>query len=108
MHSLLGLAASELIRTNASLAEAAMNHRLRALRAIRRRLGAIAPSSPDAPLYAPSQGAESRRSRPHITYEEGNALLATCFALTFQSVLLEDGKAGLPQVHWNLRRGIIF
>ncbi|RYP14987.1 hypothetical protein DL765_005984 [Monosporascus sp. GIB2] len=27
------------------------------------------------------------------TFEEGNALLATCFALTFQSVSLEDGMA---------------
>lgn len=70
MHSILGLAASELIASDASLAEAAMAHRLKSIQAIKRKL------------------AESNQG---ITYAEGNALIATCFALTFQSVILEDG-----------------
>ncbi|KAK7724097.1 hypothetical protein SLS64_000431 [Diaporthe eres] len=72
MHSILGLAASELIASDASLAEAAMAHRLKSIQAIKRKL------------------AESNQG---ITYAEGNALIATCFALTFQSVILEDGMA---------------
>lgn len=75
MHSILGLAASELIATDASLAEAAMVHRLKSIQAIKRKLAAS------------DQG---------ITYAEGNALIATCFALTFQSVILEDGSKQLP------------
>lgn len=71
MHSILGLAASELIATDASLAEAAMVHRLKSIQAIKRKLAA---------------------SNQGITYAEGNALIATCFALTFQSVILEDGS----------------
>lgn len=76
MHSILGLAASELIASDASLAEAAMAHRLKSIQAIKRKL------------------AESNQG---ITYAEGNALIATCFALTFQSVILEDGSKQLPQ-----------
>ncbi|KAG6360235.1 hypothetical protein INS49_011291 [Diaporthe citri] len=70
MHSILGLAASELIASDPSLAEAAMAHRLKSIQAIKRKL------------------ADSNQG---ITYAEGNALIATCFALTFQSVILEDG-----------------
>lgn len=76
MHSILALAASELIAADASLAEAAMSHRLKSIQAIKRKLAA---------------------SNSGITYAEGNALIATCFALTFQSVILEDGsKQELP------------
>lgn len=71
MHSILGLAASELIASDASLAEAAMAHRLKSIQTIKRKLAA---------------------SNSGITYAEGNALIATCFALTFQSVILEDGS----------------
>jgi hypothetical protein len=71
MHSILGLAASELIASDPSLAEAAMVHRLKSIQAIKRKLAATDTS---------------------ITYAEGNALIATCFALTFQSVILEDGS----------------
>lgn len=74
MHGILGLAASELIATDASLAEAAMVHRLKSIQAIKRKLAA---------------------SNQGITYAEGNALIATCFALTFQSVILEDGSKQL-------------
>lgn len=91
MHAILGLAASELIGTDTGLVEAAMLHRLQALRAIKRRLSSIAPSSSQARLYPPSPSTPSTVSRPNLTYEEGNALLATCFALTFQSVILADG-----------------
>ncbi|KAG8160523.1 hypothetical protein KVR01_010059 [Diaporthe batatas] len=72
MHSILGLAASELIATDPSLAEAALVHRFKSIQAIKRKLAA---------------------SDTSITYAEGNALIATCFALTFQSVILEDGMA---------------
>lgn len=99
MHAILGLAASELIRANHSLVEAAINHRLQALRGIKRRLGSIAPSSAQAPLYPPCPSASppSTPSCQKLTYEEGNALLATCFALTFQSVILEDGMVRLSE-----------
>ncbi|OAA59315.1 C6 transcription factor [Cordyceps fumosorosea ARSEF 2679] len=73
MHAILGFAASELVHQDASLVTAAMNHRVKAIKAIKRRL------------------AES--SRNDTNYEEANALVATCFALTFQSVSLEDGMA---------------
>lgn len=71
MHGILGLAASELIATDPSLAEAALVHRLKSIQAIKRKLAA---------------------SDTSVTYAEGNALIATCFALTFQSVILEDGS----------------
>lgn len=73
MHAILGFAASELISTDASLVTAAMNHRVKAIRAIKKRL--------------------SETSRANATYEETNALVATCYALTFQSVSLDDGLA---------------
>ena len=70
MHAILGLAASELMRDDPSLVTPAMEHRVKAIRAVKRAL------------------AESPKAS---TFEEGNALMATCFALTFQSVLLDDG-----------------
>lgn len=73
MHAILGYAASELMVTDSSLAPVAMNHRIRAIKAIKKRL--------------------TDASRMETTYEEANALIATCFALTFQSVSLEDGLA---------------
>ena len=72
MHAILGLAASELIDDDASLITAAMTHRLKAIKAIKRTLADVPRAN---------------------TFEEGNALMATCFALTFQSVILEDGMA---------------
>ena len=83
MHAILGLAASELIHTDASLTTAAMNHRVRAIRAIKKRL--------------------SEPGRANTNYEEANAMVATCFALTFQSVSLEDGLAE----YMTLIRGIV-
>lgn len=73
MHAILGFAASELIPTDNSLVSAAMNHRVKAIRAIKKRL--------------------TETSRGNTSYEEANALIATCFALTFQSVSLDDGLA---------------
>lgn len=73
MHAILGFAASELTRTDSSLVTAAMNHRIKAIRAIKKRL--------------------TEASRAGTTHEEANALVATCFALTFQSVSLDDGLA---------------
>jgi hypothetical protein len=73
MHAILGFSASELMRNDPSLLSSAMNHRIKAIRAIKKRLGETAKSSMD--------------------YEEANAMVATCYALTFQSVSLEDGLA---------------
>ncbi|RKU47420.1 hypothetical protein DL546_008379 [Coniochaeta pulveracea] len=75
MHALLGLAASDLSKSTPSstLQTAAMTHRLKAIRAIKHTLSSVT------------------RSNAGSTWEEGNALMATCFALTFQSVLLDDG-----------------
>ncbi|TPX11011.1 uncharacterized protein E0L32_008048 [Thyridium curvatum] len=70
MHAVLGLAASDLMQYDPSLVEAAMQHRLKAIRAIKKTLAGVPKAS---------------------TFEEGNAMMATCFALTFQSVLLDDG-----------------
>lgn len=73
MHAILGFAASELVPTDSSFIQAAMNHRIKAIKAIKKRL--------------------SESARAQTSYEEANALVATCFALTFQSVCLEDGLA---------------
>lgn len=72
MHAILGLSASELMLKEPQLAAFAMAHRLKAIKAIKKTLA-------DMPR--------------NNTFEEGNALMATCFALTFQSVLLDDGMA---------------
>ncbi|KAK0704984.1 hypothetical protein B0H67DRAFT_366930 [Lasiosphaeris hirsuta] len=72
MHAILGYAASELIAEDPSLAEPAMAHRLKAIKAIKKTLAEVPKAN---------------------TFEEGNALMATCFALTYQSVLLDDGMA---------------
>lgn len=73
MHAILGFAASELIPNDPSLVAAAMNHRVKAIRSIKKRL--------------------VENARTGTSHEEANALVATCFALTFQSVSLDDGMA---------------
>jgi len=73
MHAILGFAASELMATDYSLVTAAMNHRVKAIKAIKKRL--------------------AEASKSATSHEEANALVATCFALTFQSVSLDDGLA---------------
>ncbi|KAB5585805.1 hypothetical protein GE09DRAFT_1072029 [Coniochaeta sp. 2T2.1] len=76
MHAILGLAASDLsVQRDPSLTASAMSHRLKAIKAIKKTLSDV-----------PARGASNSNS-----FEEGNALMATCFALTFQSVLLDDG-----------------
>ncbi|KAH8200454.1 hypothetical protein TruAng_005347 [Truncatella angustata] len=72
MHAILGLSASELMVNEPNLATFAMTHRLKAIKAIKKQLTDGLKTDPAA---------------------EGNALVATCFALTFQSVLLDDGMA---------------
>ncbi len=72
VHAILGLAASDLMIQDPSLVTFAMAHRLKAIKAIKKTLT-------DAPRTN--------------TFEEGNALLAACYALTFQSVMLDDGMA---------------
>ncbi|KFA66165.1 hypothetical protein S40285_03373 [Stachybotrys chlorohalonatus IBT 40285] len=73
MHAILGFAASELIPSDPSLVTAAMSHRVKAIRAIKKRL--------------------TEHSNRSTNFEEANAMIATCFALTFQSVTLDDGLA---------------
>ncbi|KAF4970933.1 hypothetical protein FSARC_2129 [Fusarium sarcochroum] len=73
MHAILGFSASEIMRTDASVVSSAMNHRIKAIKAIKKRLAETA--------------------RTSIGHEEANAMVATCYALTFQSVSLEDGLA---------------
>ena len=73
MHAILGFAASELLCTDPTLITAAMSHRVKAIKAIKKRL--------------------AEASKMNTSYEEANALVATCFALTFQSVSLDDGLA---------------
>ncbi|KAI2634238.1 hypothetical protein GGS26DRAFT_552937 [Hypomontagnella submonticulosa] len=72
MHAILGLAASDLMAQDPSLVTFAMAHRLKAIKAIKKTLNQVPKSK---------------------GFEEGNALVATCFALTFQSVVLDDGMA---------------
>lgn len=72
MHAMLGLAASDLLGQDASLLPFATAHPVKAIKAIKKTLD-------DVPT--------------NKTFEAGNALMATCFALTFQSVMLEDGMA---------------
>ncbi|KAI0205509.1 hypothetical protein F4808DRAFT_236416 [Astrocystis sublimbata] len=72
MHAILGLAASDLMRNDPNLLTFAMAHRLKAIKAVKKTLTNVPKSD---------------------TFEEGNALLATCYALTFQSVMLDDGMA---------------
>jgi hypothetical protein len=73
MHAMLGLSASDLatfvIRTS-ELTFSAMSHRVKAIKSLNQAL---------------SNGVH--------TFEEGNAMLAACYVLVFQSVLLDDGFA---------------
>ncbi|KAK6226296.1 C6 zinc finger protein [Colletotrichum tabaci] len=74
MHAILGMAACDLMSTDPSLLSFAMAHRVKAIKAIKKSL------------------AELPRQKG-TTSEHANALVATCFALTFQSVTFEDGMA---------------
>ncbi|KAH6900168.1 hypothetical protein B0T10DRAFT_17785 [Thelonectria olida] len=73
MHAILGFAASQLIRSDPNVISPAMGHRVKAIKAIKKRL--------------------AETSKTSISYEEANAMIATCYALTFQSVSLDDGLA---------------
>lgn len=73
MHAILGLSVADLmVRGDPSLLTFAMAHRLKAIQCIKKALGSISETG---------------------TYETGNAMVGTCFALTLQSVLLDDGMA---------------
>lgn len=89
MHAMLGLAASDLLCKDASLLPFAMAHRVKAIKAIKKTLNEV-------PKHSNSSGSGTNNNN-HVNnstfFEEGNALMATCFALTFQSVLLDDGMA---------------
>ncbi|KAG7132489.1 Sterol uptake control protein 2 like [Verticillium longisporum] len=71
MHAILGLAACELRKQDPSVLPQAMVHRTKAIRAMKKSIAGL-----------PRRG---------LTHEQANALISACFALTFQSVLLEDG-----------------
>jgi len=73
MHVILACAASDLLKQTQQqdLLVPALAHRLRAVRAIKKRLA-------DMPRHG-------------TTENEANSMLATCFALTFQSSTLDDG-----------------
>ncbi|KAK4146510.1 uncharacterized protein C8A04DRAFT_9792 [Dichotomopilus funicola] len=101
MHAILGYSASELMANGEpALAEAAMAHRYKAVKAIKKSLSPAAASAATAAARAksaspspgdpPSCPLAGGRAYDHM-FEEGNALMATCFALTYQSVLLDDG-----------------
>jgi hypothetical protein len=71
MHAMLGLSASDIIAASAmgsNLTSFAISHRMQAIRALNQAL-----------------------ARGIHTAEEGNAILATCYVLSTQSVLMEDG-----------------
>ncbi|KAL2138816.1 hypothetical protein VTI28DRAFT_6199 [Corynascus sepedonium] len=101
MHAILGYSASELMaKRDPSLAEAAMSHRYKAIKAIKKSLSQTSSSSypsdktgssPSSSSSSPPPPGNSGGSGADSLFEEGNALIATCFALTYQSVLLEDG-----------------
>lgn len=82
MHAILGFAASELSSRDSSVIPAAMTHRAKAIRAIKKRLA--------QPARRPGVTDSAAVSAAH---REANAVVATCFALTFQSVGLDDGQA---------------
>ncbi|KAM7208435.1 hypothetical protein V8F20_001116 [Naviculisporaceae sp. PSN 640] len=90
MHAILGFSASELLPREPSLIESAMSHRLKAIKAIKRTLNDVSSTSASPPSSCSSSSASNSTSK---FTEEGNALMATCFALTFQSVMLDDGMA---------------
>ncbi|KAK4167381.1 hypothetical protein QBC43DRAFT_311707 [Cladorrhinum sp. PSN259] len=128
MHAILGYAASSLadsVSVDSSsqrsekervgeLYTAAMSHRVKAIRDIKRCLSdsscsdskssssASSPSSEGGGVGGGCQEDKGRCKKEDknegvckrgkgLLAEEGNALMATCFALTFQSVLLDDG-----------------
>lgn len=100
MHAILGFAASSLIPTDPSLTAPALEHRLKSIRAIKKTLaeaagtvaayGACASSNSRTDGCNPSNNSSKARDDAS-SFEEGNALIATCYALTFQSVFLDDG-----------------
>ncbi|KAL0940719.1 C6 transcription factor [Colletotrichum truncatum] len=75
MHAILGMAACDLMKEDPSLLEFAMAHRVKAIKAIKKSL------------------AELPKNNNTASSEHANALVATCFALTFQSTTFEDGMA---------------
>ncbi|KAK7439658.1 C6 zinc finger protein [Colletotrichum acutatum] len=74
MHAILGMAACDLMNADPSLLAFAMAHRVKAIKAIKKSLAELPKQTGTTPDHA-------------------NALIATCFALTFQSVTFEDGMA---------------
>ncbi|KAK3988135.1 C6 zinc finger protein [Cladorrhinum sp. PSN332] len=121
MHAILGYAASSLSDSTvssdsnelkASLLTSAMSHRLKAIKAIKKCLSESGGSPNNSNNSSSIKNNENNNSNNNnnkvkvkkcggegggkgggkgLLSEEGNALMATCFALTYQSVLLDDG-----------------
>ena len=71
MHAILAVAASDLAPNDPRYTATALAHRVRAIEALK-------------PILSPDTA---------VTHESANALLATCLALTIQSVAIDDGLA---------------
>ena len=69
MHAILALSASDLAPKDPRYTATALAHRVRAIEALK-------------PILSPDTA---------VTHESANALLATCLALTIQSVAIDDG-----------------
>ncbi|KAK0732647.1 hypothetical protein B0T21DRAFT_443843 [Apiosordaria backusii] len=86
MHAILGYSASHLLQSDPSVTlTPAMSHRLKAIKSIKKALGSI-------PTTTENHQSQSSKDNNNLE-EEGNALMATCFTLTYQSTLLDDGMA---------------
>jgi hypothetical protein len=70
MHAMLGLAAADLVTRDPSLEEVAIAYRLKAIKTMKK-------------VMSDPFGSDMFRNE--------NALIATCFTLTFQSAFLQDG-----------------
>ncbi|KAK7744722.1 hypothetical protein SLS62_010079 [Diatrype stigma] len=94
MHAILGLAASDLTSQDPALVTSAMAHRVKAIEAIKKSLANASSSSlATSTSTGDSNNTSTRASTSTFDDDEGNALMAACFALTFQSVRMDDGMA---------------
>lgn len=104
MHAILGMAACDLAARDPSLLPPAVHHRMKAIKAIKRCLADVSnrgvggDASGGGNASSSSSGGGNRCGSASAatgtsSAEEANAMIATCFALTFQSVTFADGMA---------------
>ncbi|KAK0674449.1 hypothetical protein QBC41DRAFT_377944 [Cercophora samala] len=92
MHAILGYSASHLLQSDPTITlTPAMSHRLKAIKSIKKALSSL-PTTSSSPQHNP----------PSLE-AQGNALMATCFTLTYQSTLLDDG---MPE-YMTFIRGVV-